>query len=158
MLSPLTSRSAGTVLECSIVPWDTEIFGFPVAQISRLTIDERGDPAVVLDAFEAWCAAQGVRLISCRLDHTQLRESMVLEATGFRFIEMVYGPRFDAFGQIGASRHDVALSVATEVDVPADRGHRVLGVLHRAVPARWSTRAGAEPPTVRDMGADEFRV
>ena len=31
---------SGTVIECSLVPWDTEIFGFPVAQITRIDIGE----------------------------------------------------------------------------------------------------------------------
>jgi RimJ/RimL family protein N-acetyltransferase len=110
-------ESAGAVLECSLVPWDSEIFGYPVAQIDRVELDAAADPAAVLDAFEGWCASHDVRLVSCRLDHTKLRESMALEERGFRFVEMVYGPRFDAFESIGAPRHEVQVSEATEADV-----------------------------------------
>ena len=93
----------GAVIECSMVPWDTEIFGFPVAQVTRVELDERADATDVLEAFDSWCLDHDVRLVSCRLDHLQLRESMALESLGFRFIETVYRPRFDAFG--GVSRH-----------------------------------------------------
>ena len=75
-------EGAGAILECSLVPWDTEIFGFPVAQIDRIELAEGADPTEVLEAFDGWCADQAVRLVSCRLDHGRLRESMALEATG----------------------------------------------------------------------------
>jgi len=110
-------EGGGAVLECSLVPWDTEIFGFPVAQITRIDIHEGGDPSEVLADFERWCASHVARLISCRLDHEKLRESMALEATGFRFVEMVYGPRFDAFMEIATPRYGVHLSDATPADV-----------------------------------------
>ncbi len=110
-------EGAGAILECSLVPWDTEIFGFPVAQIGRIELAEGADPTEALEGFEAWCADGAVRLVSCRLDHGRLRESMALEATGFRFVEMVYGPRFDRFDAIGTPRHEVQLTEATEADV-----------------------------------------
>jgi RimJ/RimL family protein N-acetyltransferase len=37
----------------------------------------------------------GSRLVSCRLPHEKLRESMLLEDAGFRFIEMLYKPDLD---------------------------------------------------------------
>ena len=107
----------GAVLECALVPWDSEIFGFPVAQIRRFDLGEGARPAEVLDVFDAWCTSHDVRLVSCRLDHLQLRESMALEERGFRFIEMVYGPRFDSFGAIAAPKHDLQVAEATPADV-----------------------------------------
>ena len=109
----------GTILDCTLVPWDTETFGFPVAEISRLQLGEEESSTHVLVAFEEWCLARDVRLVSCRLDHLQLRESMALEGLGFRFIEMVYRPRFDAFDGIATPRHDIAISQATAADVAA---------------------------------------
>jgi GNAT superfamily N-acetyltransferase len=111
-------ESAGAVLECSLVPWDSEIFGFPVAQISDLELGEAADPADVLDRFEDWCATHDVRLVSCRLDHTKLRESMALEERGFRFIETAYRPRFEAFEAIGTPKHVIEVAEATATDVP----------------------------------------
>jgi GNAT superfamily N-acetyltransferase len=107
---------AGAFLECSLVPSDSEMFGFPVAQISHLELDDGSDPETLLDAFEAWCVAHDVRLVSCRLDHLRLRESMALEELGFRFIEMVYRPRFDGFESIATPRHDIQVTEATPAD------------------------------------------
>ena len=76
----------GAVLECALVPWDSATLGFPVAQISRVELGEDAQPAELLDAFEAWCVSHKVRLVSSRLDHMQLRESMALEELGFRFV------------------------------------------------------------------------
>jgi len=118
MSSEVAARfeSPGAILQCSLVPWDTEIFEFPVVQIGRFELDERADPSEVLRAFDAWCADRSVRLISCRLGHERLRESMALEATGFRFVEMVYGPRFDRFDAVGMPQHDVLLTEALPTD------------------------------------------
>ena len=113
---PTLLERAGAILDCSLVPWDSEIFGFPVAQIARLDLEENADPAPVLDAFEEWCSERDVRLVSCRLDHMRLRESMALEGLGFRFIEMVYRPSFDAFDSVAAPRHVITVDEATLSD------------------------------------------
>ncbi len=61
----------GAALECSLVPWDSEIFGFPVAQIVRLELGLGAQVKEILQEFDAWCARHDVRLVSCRLDHAQ---------------------------------------------------------------------------------------
>jgi RimJ/RimL family protein N-acetyltransferase len=115
---PVTNFQAdGAALECFLVPWDTEIFGFPVAQVSRLELPDGADPGAVLREFDAWCAGQRVRLVSCRLDHTRLRESMALEAVGFRFVEMVHEPHLDLLDPLAAPRRmlDVGEAVADDL-------------------------------------------
>ena len=76
------------------VPWDSEAFGFCVAQIDTLELG-LGDPAADFARFEQWCRQVTARLVSCRLPHDRLRESAWLERRGFRFIEMVYRPRIE---------------------------------------------------------------
>lgn len=75
-------------------PWDSVLFGFPVLQIGRIEV--RG-PAAGEDfaEFEACRDRLQSGLVSCRLPHECLKESMLLEAHGFRFIEMVYHPEMD---------------------------------------------------------------
>jgi RimJ/RimL family protein N-acetyltransferase len=109
-------ESQGAVIESSLVPWDSEIFGFPVAQITRFEIAENAPTAPILAEFETWCATHDVRLISCRLDHLQIRESMILEDAGFRFVETVYVPRFVSFTEIAAPTHDLQVAEATPQD------------------------------------------
>lgn len=75
-------------------PWDTAVFGYPVVQVA--TIEARdGAQTSDLAPFVDACGAGGVGLASCRLAHDRLRESMLLETIGFRFIEMVFQPEFD---------------------------------------------------------------
>jgi ribosomal protein S18 acetylase RimI-like enzyme len=116
---PVTFKADGAAMECFLVPWDTEIFGFPVAQIGRLEIGEGADAGGVLRAFDGWCADQRVRLASCRLDHARLRESMALEEVGFRFVEMVHEPRLDLIDRIAAPRRVIQITEALEDDLAA---------------------------------------
>jgi ribosomal protein S18 acetylase RimI-like enzyme len=110
----------GAVLESFVVPWDSEIFGFAVAQISRLDLGADEAPAGGLfGSFDAWCSDRGVRLVSCRLEHSRLRESMELEVHGFRFVEMVYEPRMDALAAVAPPRHAIDVTEATPADLPA---------------------------------------
>jgi RimJ/RimL family protein N-acetyltransferase len=111
--------TGGAVIECSLVPWDSEIFGFPVAQITSVAIADGAEPALALDAFGSWCDEHHVRLVSCRLDHLQLRESMALEAAGFRFIEMVYRLRLDSFERLVPPRQVVQASLVSADDLTA---------------------------------------
>ena len=60
-----------------------------------------GATAADLAPFVAACAAGGVGLASCRLACERLRESMLLEEIGFRFIEMVYQPEFGDLASAG---------------------------------------------------------
>lgn len=117
---PSSLRVGDAGLDCHLVPWDTAAFGFPVAEVTRLDLGPSGSPAGGLfAAFDAWCASRDVRLASCRLDHLQLRESMELEANGFRFVEMVYEPA-RAIGDLAlAPRHPIEVREAGEADLPA---------------------------------------
>lgn len=75
------------------VPWDTAVFGYPVMQISDIEL--RGEAALVdIEPFLKSRDDSRCGLASCRLPHGRLRESMVLEEIGFRFIEMIYQPEF----------------------------------------------------------------
>jgi hypothetical protein len=72
----------------AILPWDTEIFGFPVAAY------EPGDLRVIgadLDAvrrrFDAWAASHGVELIACTVDPDDRPWRAVLPAIGFTYVE-----------------------------------------------------------------------
>ncbi|MES9899575.1 MAG: GNAT family N-acetyltransferase [Sedimenticola sp.] len=79
------------LLEWSEAPWDTSVMGYPVIQISRLSV--RG-PAANSDivAYETVRDRVGCGLVSCRLPSDSLCESMFLEEHGFKFIELIYQP------------------------------------------------------------------
>ena len=84
--------SGGLTLRFFVVPWDSEVFGYPVVQIESIEVAIEGDPSPAVAEFDAWLTDHDVQLVSCRLPSLKLRESMLLESVGFRFVEMVFSP------------------------------------------------------------------
>lgn len=116
----VTLRAGDAALDCHLVPWDSTSFGFAVADVTRVDLGAAGTSSGELfDAFDRWCAERTVRLVSCRLDHLQLRESMELEAHGFRFVETVYEPRHTVLGAVGSPRHAIRVREAADGDLQA---------------------------------------
>lgn len=117
MAEPEAVDTGSLRLRWSEAPWDSAIFGFPVLQITDMQVRGAG-AAGDFAAFETARDALRAGLVSCRLSHDQLRESMLLEDRGFRFIEMAYQPELDLHA---AALPGDALTVAqaTAADLPA---------------------------------------
>ena len=109
----------GASLDIVLVPWDSEVFGYPVAQIERFDLGRATTAAALFDDLETWCADQGVRLISCRLDHERLAESAALEEHGFRFIETVLVPRLGPLKDLDPPRRTIDVEEASAADLDA---------------------------------------
>lgn len=79
------------IMEWTEAPWDTVVFSFPVLQINKfeifgsLAVEDFRTFEVARDSIEAG-------LVSCRLSHSCIQQSILLEDRGFRFIEMLYQP------------------------------------------------------------------
>jgi GNAT superfamily N-acetyltransferase len=115
-----TIRSGDAQMDCFVVPWDSKIFGFAVAQIGRLELGtSEAATGRLFRRFGTWCAERQVRLASCRLDHARLHESMALEAHGFRFVEMVYEPRLEALRAVADPHLAIDVAEASVRDLPA---------------------------------------
>lgn len=78
-----------------VVPWDTDIFGFPVG------VYEPGAPGAIqaeLDAvaegFHAWTSAHRVELVSCSVPADDRAWRMLMPALGFTCVEQTLGLRF----------------------------------------------------------------
>lgn len=98
-------------------PWDEAVCGFPVMQIEQ--IDVRA--ALARDdmrTFERERDRIGAGLVSCRLPHDRLAESMLLEECGFRFIEMLYAPQLDLGAVADEPQGTLTVARATEADMP----------------------------------------
>ncbi|MEJ6005815.1 GNAT family N-acetyltransferase [Paucibacter sp. AS339] len=75
-------------------PWDELVCGFPVLQINEFKVT--GEFAnKEFELFEKIREKLKAGLVSCRLPHQNLAESMLLEDRGYRFIEMVYSPEIE---------------------------------------------------------------
>ena len=113
-----TISAGGVEIDAFVVPWDTEIFGFPVAQVDRFALRPGEDHAEGMRQLEAWMDRHEIRLASCRLDSRALRESMLLEEHGFRFIEMVYSPVLAPVPVVGADP-ELVIEAVDRADLPA---------------------------------------
>ena len=90
-------KSTDLQMAWSLTPWDQVVCGYPVIQITKIQVlgpNAKAD----MRQFELAREAVGAGLVSCRLSHECLTESMLLEDHGFRFIEMIYAPEFDLTG------------------------------------------------------------
>jgi len=85
------------VLRAEGVSWDSEVFGFRVAQISKLEISHEvvGQSSDLAPQLLSWVSKHRISLISCRLPADNLAESAWLEKLGFRFVETVLHPYLD---------------------------------------------------------------
>lgn len=111
-----TISTASADIELFLVPWDTEVFGFPVAQLERVTLKRDGDHAAAKSALQAWFSRLDIRLASCRLPSDSLRESMLLEDIGFRFVEMVYRPTLTPLPSLRTGDDGIVVSAASSDD------------------------------------------
>ncbi len=113
--------TAAIELEYYAVPWDTGIFGFPVAQVGRLELHDPNQPGRALadvEPFLAWLAGQDIALVCCRLPLEQLAASMFLEDLGFRFVETVWHPRLENLQTFPELTQTLEVSRVTENDLP----------------------------------------
>ena len=109
----------GLRFQWSVVPWDSRVFGAPVLQIHEIAYQEdaAGD---VLPLFETERDRLGAMIVSCRMPASRLQESMILEAHGFRFIEMMLEPSREGLTELHLAP-DPSLTVAhaEHADMPA---------------------------------------
>jgi RimJ/RimL family protein N-acetyltransferase len=101
------------------VPWDSDIFGFPVAQISEMRVLDPGIARSDLVPFQAWLDQESIHLASCRLPHDRLHESMLLEQIGFRFVEMVLHPHLADLQAYPCAPQNLSVELADSADLPA---------------------------------------
>lgn len=130
-----TIRTPALTLGYYLVPWDTEIFGQPVAQISELRVIEPRQATIDYRVFADWCRRENIQLCACRLPAERIPDSMFLEERGFRFIELNYLPRLTNLqnGQFPASDISVLPADATDRTTLADMAAQVFrhGRLHQ---------------------------
>jgi RimJ/RimL family protein N-acetyltransferase len=117
MAATETIDTQNLLLTWSEAPWDSAIFGCPVLQISQMEV--RGaDADKGFMAFETARDSIGAGLVSCRLPHDRLRDSMLLEGHGFRFIEMAYHPELDRLENITLPDDTLGVARAKPQDLP----------------------------------------
>jgi ribosomal protein S18 acetylase RimI-like enzyme len=81
----------GTV---TLIPWDSDHFGFPVASwmIPSAGVAEV-DPAILNRTVTEWTARTGARLVSASVPASDLASVFALQAAGFRMVDYALGVR-----------------------------------------------------------------
>lgn len=117
MTSNLTIQNKGFLLEAELVPWDSDVYKFEIAQISELIITDFTQADAAFETLNQWASTHNVQMISCRLAHEQLSTSFFLEQQGFRFIEMVLHPVITNLQKIKAPDSTLQISNVTRDEV-----------------------------------------
>jgi RimJ/RimL family protein N-acetyltransferase len=111
-----TIRTPALSLDYHLVPWDREISGRPVAQISAVSISDVHQAVHDFQAFEHWRAEHAIELCACRVPASNMVESMFLEDRGFRFVELNYLPKLTGLQQQPEAETAIKVEPASEED------------------------------------------
>lgn len=136
-------------LEWKEAPWDTAIFGFPVLQINRIEVSGPA-ASIAMNTFEEARDRLGAGLVSCRMPNERLKESMLLENHGFRFIEMVYMPELDNLA-------DIELPEKVDIEVGLAREDELRALMEIAGSAFRNERFHVDPRLDPALGDERYR-
>lgn len=116
LFSKFNIETSSLSLEAMIVPWDTDILGFPVGQINNIKLKGNILVQKLPTDFITWREKQRLKIISCRTKHNNIKETMFLEECGFRFVEMVYPVTLNDVYKVNLPE-TVMLETASEADL-----------------------------------------
>lgn len=111
--------SSALKLRACPIPWDIAAFGAPVVQVHTIEVIDYAIALTEYSRFRQWLETEDVRIVSCRLPHDRLRESMFLEANDFRFVEMVLHPCISNLQSLDLPTDHLVIKPAEESDVDA---------------------------------------
>jgi len=99
-----------------LVPWDTDILGYPVAEIEHLEVIDVQRAGYQFSFFTDWCDSQKIQFCSCRIRHDQLTESFFLQQHCFRFVEINYSPELRDLDQLKLPSDPIVVELAHAED------------------------------------------
>jgi ribosomal protein S18 acetylase RimI-like enzyme len=104
----------------AVIPWDTNIFGFPIADY-RLGVPEEiaAAEAKFRTSLISWVDARSVRMMSCSSPTRNLFAMPALARTGFSFIELGIRASLTNLQKRFAQAFSGALRLAVPPDFPA---------------------------------------
>ena len=109
-------RTSALTLSHCLVPWDAQILGVPVAQITAVRVLEPVQAERDYARFVDWCKHERIALCTCRLPADRLVDSMFLEERGFRFVELNYQPQLKALQGMQFVDEGIVVALAEESD------------------------------------------
>jgi len=116
--SPRQLHVPGLRLDVALAPWDAAACGFPVGQILAVTPTPNQPGPPDWRPLQDWIVLEKLGLISCRLAHSQIHESLLLQSFGFRCIEWVVQPSLLLDPQASSPDPDIELVPSTPEHLP----------------------------------------
>jgi ribosomal protein S18 acetylase RimI-like enzyme len=113
-----TIDTAALKLSAFETPWDSAVYGETVVSIESIEVFKPRKASYDFKSFSDWLDGNRVGLVSCRLSHQKLRESMFLESQDFRFVEMVLHPYLNELQSTHLTPPDLDIQEATPEDLP----------------------------------------
>lgn len=104
-------------LKAHEVSWDSKVFGNPVMEIYHFNVFNISNAFNDFSQYLLWVKEQHIGMISCRLQHQNLIESMLLESSGFRFIEMVLHPYINNLQEFEITVDPLKILPAIDTDI-----------------------------------------
>jgi RimJ/RimL family protein N-acetyltransferase len=99
--------------------WDSAVFQTPVVQLEQIVVRRPAEATRdYATHFKTWLDEEQIGLVSCRLPHECLVESMFLEAHGFRFVEMVLHPTVAGLSGLTLPANDLQIVSPGPADLP----------------------------------------
>lgn len=98
-MDPVKLNSSALSLELRYLKWDSIVAEHHVLEINKIEIQDIQRAQIELKNVIQDLSSKDTALISCRIPHQFLTESMLLEAAGFKFIEVVLHPFMDRLSE-----------------------------------------------------------
>ena len=68
---------------CSLLEWDSDFFGFPIAQVTQSVLSRQVVPAVL-----EWCQEQNIRCLYFLADATSAETAETAQNAGFSMVDV----------------------------------------------------------------------
>lgn len=107
----------GSFGDVALIPWDTDIFGFGVADFRPGSVrDLISDPSRLSPTLEQWAEKNSVELVGCRIPSHPSAGRALLEDSGFRFIEAQLRATIPQLKRAALDRPRITVRQAVESD------------------------------------------
>jgi ribosomal protein S18 acetylase RimI-like enzyme len=113
----------GATFQVAAIPWDTKLFGYPVAEVKSFDLGLEAERARGFSGLSEWLKDHDIKLCSVRIPLDGVSNIHAFEAFGFRFVELGYYPTLRDLQNFEVqSDESLVISVASSADQAALEG------------------------------------
>lgn len=93
---PLIINKSLKPWEISVIPWDTETFGFGVSTLKPCNDIDDYDSDTLIKALRAYSEDKKIHLITASIPAKQFRAGLILQKAGFHMIDIALSVRYES--------------------------------------------------------------